>query len=95
MIFQRASDEELKDAGFDPSWISLLNDLEVPYAAYHFFNGVCPHCGSQESGWGVVNIQTATGHSQEWYGDNAECDAEETAAMLNGAWKEGRDNVFG
>lgn len=94
MDFNRASDDELTEAGFDPKWVAELgDDIDGPYVPYRFFNGNCPCCGAKEGGWTVLNIQTATSHSQEFYGDNAECEADEIASMLNRAWKDGRASI--
>ena len=37
----------------------------------------------------VLNLETATGGSTEWHGENGEIEALETAAMLNAAWLAG------
>lgn len=77
----------LREAGWEPEWFS--DDGDGPYVACHVFNETCPCCFGKVDGWTVVNVTTETGHSQTWYGDNAQCDAEEVAGMLNAAWHQG------
>lgn len=89
-LFTRASDDELREAGFDPAWITPHEGEDGPYATYHFFNGICPCCSGKSAGWTVVNIETAAGHSAEWHDAEAETEAHETASMLNSAWLMGR-----
>lgn len=78
----------LKEAGWDAEWFS--DDAgDGPYVAAHVFGEACPCCGGDTDGWTFVNVETATGHSQTWHGDNAQCEAEEHARALNAAWKAG------
>jgi hypothetical protein len=48
----------------------------------------CPHCGEGES-WSVKGPDGAL-IGQSWTGDNAECEAEEMAQMLNAAFEAGK-----
>jgi hypothetical protein len=88
--FSRASDEELRAAGFDPTWIAE-HDGEGPYAPIRI-ETTCGCCGSAAFGWTVVNLEDAIGHSQEWTHDEGETDAHETASLLNGAWRRGHQS---
>lgn len=93
-LFKRASDEVLRAAGFDPRWI-LADDIDTdasrgPYRVYRENHAVCPCCGSSDTtAFTVINLATAMGGSQDWYGDNGEVEADETANALNVAWIEG------
>lgn len=89
MDYQRASDEALREAGWDPHFIAKRDPDEGPYFAARIFDVDCPCCSGKTSAWTVLNVQTATGIGRDWFGDNGECDAEEHASMLNGAWREG------
>lgn len=91
MLFQRVSDVSLWRAGFNPTWIKQ-SESEGPYASYRFFNGTCPCCEGKASGWTVVNLETAKGHSTEWFHAEAEAEteADELASLLNSAWINGR-----
>lgn len=94
MLFERASDEEFKAAGIARGWISQdeVEDEGGPYAPYHFFHGTCPCCEGTTAGWTVVDLQTATSHSAEWFHAEAEVEANEVAGMLNRAWLAGYRN---
>jgi hypothetical protein len=87
--FHKVSDEELREAGFDPEWISPDPDQEGPYAVFRDPHATCGQCGSLTSGWSVVDLQTATACSTTWSHDNGEVDAAEHAGMLNAAWLKG------
>lgn len=87
--YRRASDDELREAGFDPTWIAEGSPEDGPYYAVRTFGNVCPCCSGETSAWTVLNVATAMGIGQDWFGDNAECDAEEHASALNHAWREG------
>ena len=90
MDYRRASDEELKEEGYDPSWIMERDPEEGPYHVVRVFDETCPCCGWATSAHTVLNVATATGIGQNWFGDNGECDAEEHASALNAAWRAGR-----
>lgn len=94
MSYQRASDEDLRKAGYDPEWIiaHAQGDPDGPYFAVCISKPICPACGQGGAEWTVLNVQTAIGGSHSWYGANAQYDAEEHAADLNAAWYEGFDN---
>lgn len=89
MQYQRASDAELLEAGWDPKWIAARDPEEGPYFAVHVFGLSCSCCGGSTDGWTVLNVETATGIGRDWLGDEAECEAEEHASALNGAWRAG------
>ena len=90
MLFLRATDDELREAGFDPQWIAPHEGEEGPFAPVRIFGLTCGCCGGSTSGWTVVNLETATGISTDWTHDEAETEADEHASMLNGAWLQGR-----
>lgn len=89
MQYQRASDEELREAGYDPQWIAERDPEEGPYHAYHVFDLTCGCCGGSTAGWTVLNVSTATGIGRDWLGDEGECEAEDHASDLNAAWRAG------
>lgn len=88
------SDQELTDAGWNPTLFSDADPNDGPYRAARF-PGNCPCCGSGVSGWSVVNIETGVGSSQEYYSDNAQTDAEEEAGKLNYTWLRGYNAALG
>lgn len=88
MMYQRASNEELRENGFDPEWIAENPDREGPYAAIGI-KTTCPCCYGDARGWTVVNLATATGISQDWTHDEAQIEALEKENELNGTWTEG------
>lgn len=90
MPIERASDEIFRENGYDPQWIQEDDEREGPYAPIHVFNEICPCCSGGVDGWMIINILTATGSSKTWFGDNAECKAQERAFCLNTAWIAGR-----
>ena len=83
-----ASDEELRENGYDPAWIAEDEDREGPYAAIRI-DTICGCCGGKTLGWTVINLMTATGIGCEWTHDDAQIDAEEDANARNAAWLEG------
>lgn len=89
MNYKRASDEELREAGYDPAWIAERDPEEGPFHVYRDNNGACPCCGGTSAAWTVLNVSTATGIGQDWHGDEGETEAEEHASALNGAWSAG------
>ncbi len=93
-LFTRVSDDELRDAGWNPTGISEPDSDDGPYAAILTHDSACHRCGSKASAWSVISLETATGIGTEWQGDNAECEAEETAASLNAAWLKGRHTAL-
>lgn len=97
MKYERASDEELRENGYDPKCIDSSDDIddperEGPYAVYRDAEALCPCCSGQTEGWTVVNLMTATGVGQDWFGDNGMCEAEEHADALNHAWLAGYES---
>lgn len=79
MMFERASDEELRENGWDPTRIE--HDSE---------GGVGPYAVTRSVfGWAVVNLETATGAGVEWTHEDGEVDATEHANALNAAWVAG------
>ncbi len=90
--YQRASDEELREAGFDPQWIAEDDpEQEGPYSVYHSFEEACPCCGSRADGWLILDRSRALAIGTTHYGDNGQCDAEEEARTLNQTWLLGHD----
>ena len=86
--FRAASDEELRESGWDPASILEDPDREGPYAAARIAT-TCGHCGAATVGYTVVNLATATGIGREWADPEAETEAWDEAAARNGAWLEG------
>lgn len=94
--FAPASDEELREAGYDPDWIfSPGDDEEGPFRVYRDNGGVCGHCGGTTPSFMVLNLETAMGGSTEWHGENGEIEAQETAGILNQAWLSGYQSAQG
>ena len=89
MKFKPASDDELRENGWDPKWIVPDPDREGPYAVTREKDAVCGQCGNTTLGWSVINLATATGCGVTWTHDDGEVDAQEHASMLNYAWLEG------
>lgn len=86
--YTRVSDEVLRANGYDPQLISD-DECDGPHVAIRCM-GNCPHCGRDGvTYWTVLDLSTGVGGSQDWYGDNGQCEAEETASMLNSAWLAG------
>jgi len=92
--FQRASDDELRECGWDPAQIDAHDDGEEgPFVVARISNAVCGQCGHATVAWTVVNLATATGISEEWTHGDAECDADEKASELNAAWLAGYESA--
>jgi hypothetical protein len=88
--FEMASPEIWAESGWDSDWIIKEPDQEGPYSAIVNHHGICPCCGSECSGWAVIDLRTATAvGGQEWYDGDPQADAEEHAAILNAAWLSG------
>lgn len=89
----RLSDEELRENGYDPTWIDVIDDPDCehqgPYAVYCDFKAQCPRCEHTTRGWTILNIVTGTGIGSDWFGDNGQCEAEAECNKLNRAWAEG------
>ena len=88
MMYERVSDEELRENGWDPAWIQTEEDDVGPYAVTRE-NTNCGHCGNNVFGWTVIDLETATGVSVSWTHEDGEIDAREHAAALNAAWVAG------
>jgi hypothetical protein len=87
--YQRISDADFRESGWDPAQFVEDEDQEGPFAVARLNNATCGCCGGGTTGYTVVNLSTAVGFSQDWTGDNGEVDAQEHAQFLNGAWLQG------
>lgn len=95
MRFKQVSDDELRDAGFDPACLDPQDDdPEGPYAPIRVPSGAsCHHCGGPTLGYTVVDLSTATGIEAEWTHDDGMVDAQEKADELNRAWSRGYETA--
>ena len=95
-LYNRASDEMLREAGIDPSWVDSIDDPKIerdgPYAVYRDTKALCPCCSGQTHGWCVINLETCSLGSATHFGDNGQCKAEEETEALNAAWVQGYES---
>ena len=89
-LFKRVTDDELREAGFDPTWLASYEGEDGPYTPIRVFGLSCGCCGGETGGWTVVDLETAVGISTDWTHAEAEAEAHEHASMLNAAWAQGR-----
>ncbi len=86
----RATDEEMKEAGYDPKWISERDaDEDGPYMVCRVFGEQCPCCHGQTDGFAVLNTQSPPSARTTFYGEEGEVNAEEHARLLNAVWLDG------
>jgi hypothetical protein len=87
--YQRVSDADFRENGWDPAQFVEDEDQEGPFAVARLNNAICMCCGGGTTGYTVVNLSTAVGFSQDWTGDNGEVATQEHAQFLNAAWLQG------
>jgi hypothetical protein len=87
--YQRVSDADFRENGWDPAQFVEDEDQEGPFAVARLNNAICGCCGGGTTGYTVVNLSTAVGFSQDWTGGNGEVAAQEHAQFLNAAWLQG------
>ncbi len=86
----RATDEEMKEAGYDPKWISERDaDEDGPYMVCRVSGEQCPCCHGQTDGFAVLNTQSPPSAVTTFYGEEGEVNAEEHARLLNAVWLDG------
>lgn len=88
-LFSPKTDDELREAGYDPARIDPMEDKRGPFRVYRLDDAPCGQCGSTVTGATVLNLATATGISTSWSHAEAFTEAEETAEHLNAVWIEG------
>lgn len=93
LLFIRKTDEELRQAGWDPEWIDGEYEAEgAPYVPCRDPDAgeKCLHCTVRAGGWTVLDLSDAASIGTTWTHADALVEACEMTAMLNRAWLRGR-----
>lgn len=91
-LFVRKTDEELREAGWDPDWIDAEFEAEgCPYVPCRDPDAgeECFRCSARAGGWTVLDLSDAASIGTTWNGENGQEEAADTAKMLNLAWLHG------